>query len=488
MLAALVSLSLAAVAPQDHFSETRRLVPSVDFPEFMDDAAGAAGDIDGDGQPDVLTVSPTNDNLLYGHADGRFEDGSADLPTLQGSNTAVALGDLNGDGQLDALVGNSFSQSAVYAGSGGRLAFLAAFGELHTASGVALGDLDLDGDLDVVISSKSSTFESAVYVNDGAAGLTLQAYALPSPAWTEARDVALADFDGDGQLDVYLSSADSFSLGGADRLFLNLGSALFAEAASSPMKFPSYGVSTADADGDGDIDVYLSRSGGISDQVGLNQGAGSFAFSEPPLPFGSDSSVFADLTGDQIPDVLAFGFPNKLWIGLGTGAFSDGSALIPEPSFPRVRVVEDFDGDQDLDVFLAGNPTGLWLNGPLGLREFDVHHPFIPPLFNLGLAVGDVTGDGDDDVLSTGFPSRVLLGDGTGSLVDGGTAAPHVSIPFVVDLSDVDGRRRSRCALRWLDLRHPDSAQRRSRCVHQRTRLCPRIRVFDAVDDGRRGR
>ncbi len=166
------------------------------------DAAGtqatAWGDVDGDGDLDIV-VGNNGVNQLY------FNDGVGDFTVqdigIDGWNTtAVALGDMEGDGDLDlALAGyDGFDGiSRVWANDGHGT-----FTQVWTGTGdqptsVAWGDADNDGDLDLAVGNDG---RNQLYRNDGT-GQFLQ-------IWTDGEEniyttsVAWGDIDGDGTLEL----------------------------------------------------------------------------------------------------------------------------------------------------------------------------------------------------------------------------------------------------------------------------------------------
>jgi len=167
----------------------------------------AAGDLDGDGNPDVLVVGR---NAGAGSAWVATSTGvsfSALIPVAVGPQpVAVALADVDDDGDLDGLVAD---------GSTGLLSVLTNDGAgiltstglpvsgLGAGSGIAASDLNGDGDADVVVTD-AATGRAGVMLGDGRGG-------FGAPTWLTmgdgARSPVIADLDGDGVPD--LATADA---------------------------------------------------------------------------------------------------------------------------------------------------------------------------------------------------------------------------------------------------------------------------------------
>ena len=177
--------------------------------------APAFGDIDADGDLDMLLGSWSADVALYRNTgtatDARFvvEDSSV-VSLTRGSNSTPALGDLDADGDLDLFVGEASGTLNYYRNAGSPHApnFVLEsdnFNEIDVGrrSFPTLVDLDVDGDLDLVVGTDSGelaffrnigTPEAAVFVADPSFALTADGYATP----------AFADIDSDGDLDLFV--------------------------------------------------------------------------------------------------------------------------------------------------------------------------------------------------------------------------------------------------------------------------------------------
>jgi hypothetical protein len=188
-----------------------------DLPDVGGNAYPALVDLDGDGDLDALV----------GHGGGivlAFENvGSASTPVWSrhpgwdppgdvGSRAAPAAGDLDGDGDVDLLIGSSGGKVAAFRNDGGKSGPIWVRNEawdvaaVGTDSRPALGDFDHDGTLDLAIGTTSGP----VVMFKGAGGGTFARAASWDPTTAGSRTApAFRDFDGDGHVDLLVEDMNA---------------------------------------------------------------------------------------------------------------------------------------------------------------------------------------------------------------------------------------------------------------------------------------
>ncbi len=391
----------------------------------------AFGDIDGDGDVDALVL--LEDGSLSGSTNAFLEnDGQGvfrthrDVISFQtclfggvcpsGSQT---LGDLDGDGAVDLLWGQ-----AIFQGSGdGRFvetaSVLPGSVDLRLSS---LADLDGDGDLDV-LAARPDAGLTELYRNDG--GLTF------TTVWTtpvaSAGGPLLADLDRDGDEDLVLVIRSTGQL----QVLRNDGFATFSPGPSMPASSPVQDQPLAvDVDLDGWLDLVIRTSTGIQALRNLGNRFG------PAVPLGIPPAVdlaAADWDGDGDTDLVTVR-PAGLWANVGGGVFQDETQGLPTGALGNARqlALQDLDGDLDIDVLawtldfrlLLGDGSGRFLD-PTPAFSF----PSGVPL--------DADGDGDVDVFNL---TDLYRNDGRGGFDREPTTLPGTGLrkPTVGDL-DGDG-------------------------------------------------
>ena len=281
-----------------------------------------------------------------------------------------------------------------------------------------------------------------------------------------AHATALADVDGDGDLDVLIGAGRSISgstFGEPNHLYLNDGDGILSDATQNLPNHTDTTVALAfgDVDGDGDLDLFVANAG--QNRLYLNDGAGVFSDATTQLPATAQGNSYAvalgDVDGDGDLDALVGNFwfeQNQLFENDGSGTFLDVSGRLPVDTDPTLAVaLGDVDGDGDLDAFTGNGfdgspvPNRLYLND--GAGNFSDATSRLPQLHDSTtvIALGDLDADGDLDAFvgngngdlgGTRWQSRLYLNDGAGNFSDGTSRLPQVLGDITaVALGDVDG-------------------------------------------------
>ena len=316
----------------------------------------ATGDLDGDGDLDLVTANfgANTVSVRLNNGSGVFS-GTQEV-TVGTGPTVVMLADVDGDTDLDLLVLNTTAGSVSRCLNDGTGTFAAAatnvLGTTTAPSSLAVGDLDGDADLDLAIALRgTSQVAIRLNVNGGFTTATITLIGFSSP-----RSLALGDLDADGDLDLVVANNVA---SGTVAVRLNTGAAAFTNLANLTGFANPQSVALADVDGDGDLDLAVANTTAGTASLRLNGGTGTFG-SATSIAVGStpQSVVLADVDADGDFDLLtanntATGTAS-LRLNDGTGAFGLGADLAVGAN-PTALVLSDLDNDGDLDLLTANN-------------------------------------------------------------------------------------------------------------------------------------
>ena len=205
---------------------------------------------------------------------GNFSAEPSRLPSAIDNTSGIAAGDIDADGDTDLIIGN-LGQNLIYVNDGtGHLSDETASrvpAIIDSTRKVVLADLDGDSDLDLV-TGNSRNQQNRLYLND-ATGVYTDVTITNLPIYTATTtDIDIIDLNGDGALDIFVTNVGDFVsdhgfLGEPNRVYLNNGDGSFLDA-TFPRLAERDGRSTnaefGDGDGDGVVDLVVGNSGGIN--------------------------------------------------------------------------------------------------------------------------------------------------------------------------------------------------------------------------------
>lgn len=342
----------------------------------------AVVDIDHDGDLDILISgedgADRNVQLFKNDGAGTFTPASSNFPAL--TRTTFDWNDINQDGKMDAIIsgfpaaGPPFD--SVYTSDGaGNFTQNTSYTIAQQAPGSGFADLNNDGYLDIYVFGNKFEGHPKIYFNNKAGGFTesdqFDAYNLIDPV------VYPVDFDNDQDLDLFVIAGDQEGSGRFTQMFIN-----------------NNGTFTAH----------------------------DFGFD----PKGNGSITWADYNKDGYLDVLynGDGVPGDDWKYMlyknnaGTSFTFEDSLLYRQNHTGNGSRMVDWDNDGDIDLIVTGyngttQATDIYLNNGSGTFSAYAGNATIPGFSENSIETADVDGDGDLDIVSSGYSANEFSGAGS---------------------------------------------------------------------------
>jgi hypothetical protein len=319
----------------------------------------SAGDVDGDGDVDILACNDTRfgdveAQLWINDGTGNFVDQAEDygfhwLITLPDGSTsgtqprACPWVDADGDGDLDMLLASEFNKHGLFRNDGAppMVNTVADFAPAVTqGDSAAFYDFDRDADLDLFIPTGSFASQNRLFRNDGGTWLDVATEHGVNGGEGGMRwgGSTWSDLEGDGDMDLYVL-VNALE----DRLYVNDGSGHFEQQSPADWGLGdatdiSGSATWVDYDRDGDLDVFIPENGLFQNDGGAYRSVTA----EVGLGLVRGGAVFGDIDGDGLLDLFvptrSILDTDQLYRATATGDCVDRSAL-------RVEVLTDNDGD-----------------------------------------------------------------------------------------------------------------------------------------------
>ncbi|TLN22703.1 VCBS repeat-containing protein, partial [bacterium] len=412
------------------------------------DAGLVAGDVDKDGDMDLIAVDATGAGAALYLNTNRGQFNYSGIIGASGTALYSALVfDADADGLVDLFTGglsNTFYRNTATTTGTPPTGDIVNYAAIPFGSGarntlaLALGDLNADGRADLV--EVNNREADLVYLNTGDAAMPFASSIAFGGAAPDSNDVAtaavIADFNGDAAPDLIVGSIaplNSTTFGGAKRIYVNGGSGTGYFGGGSTA-IGSGGESTnkmvaGDVNGDGKTDF-----------------------------IAGNGKTYVDLLTQSktyTPQI------NKLYIGDGAGGFTEQN-IGTQVDFTSSLALAELNGDMKLDLVvgnrydsadpLNSRPVRLYLNNgtatPFSVAPLDVG---VDTLSTSDLVIGDVSGDGYPDLIVAKTHGQTIV------YINNQTADPFTGVSplYVTAATEPQGGKLVRADVNkdgWMDI------------------------------------
>ncbi len=250
-------------------------------------------------------------------------------------------------------------------------------------AGGAVGDFNNDGWQDIFYPAGGDTPDK-LFINNGNGTFTDRAADWGIALAHRSTAAAVADYDGDGWLDIYVTSLGTVASqqAGEHKLYRNMGNGTFADRAASAgvdrvsaTTADGWGAAWGDYDLDGDLDLAVAGwNSNDGNRLYRNDGDGTFTdvtsaagISAALAGINGFAPRFADMDGDRYPELIWIGdfSASRYFINDGDGTFTNFTAGsgTSQDGTEMGMTVADWDEDGDFDFYVTTiNTNNLYIN------------------------------------------------------------------------------------------------------------------------------
>ena len=359
-------------------------------------------------------------------ADGTALKNSTQYPVGPNSQNVIAA-DFNGDGAYDLAVSdfgslsdNSGGNVRIFLGKGdGTFTPGAVISTVVTPAAMHSGDFNGDGKMDLAVGEITGNAIDVLLGNgDGSFQTPIKLSIADIP-----NSIVVDDFNKDGKLDLAVANYD-----GMVSVFLGTGTGAFkAEAKYASGEGHATFIASADLNGDGNSDLIVANPD--ANAVAFLFGSGDGTFQAPYLfSSGAEAPDFGIALG---PDGAVITSPDYLAGNVvATPVNAAGVPVAPRlyilNNSPAGIAAADLNGDKYPDIVAASGPISVLLRDPAGAFKPPVNYNLQSGAQAVAAAVGDMNGDGRNDVVTSSAVTTqsgaftgaidVVLGNGDGTL------------------------------------------------------------------------